>query len=156
MPVQDLAKFGLNHTVGQRVKARCMGNDCFSLLPSNPVFSDKKGSLLVARYIKYIPGKGVTVQLPQNKYGFLPICEITDDLDANVAKLVSEKHIFATRIIDFESKTGKAIVSARQSVITSWSTIQGSSIEFKEFDQKRWSEGNLRNKILKYGGDVAL
>jgi ribosomal protein S1 len=123
-----------------------------------------KGSLVTARVVKHIIGKGVTVQLSHNKeqhqFGFLPTCEITDDLSGNAVKYISDKSVFAARIIDFDAKGGKPVVSARESVVEEegWKTIQptGSSAAFQLADEQRMATGNLRNKILKYGADVAL
>jgi hypothetical protein len=136
---ENLAKFGLNFQVGQSASARFLGNDTFSFLEKPCQMETSKGNLITVRYVKYIPGKGFSVQLPgkSDQYGFLPICEVTDDLDANVAKYVSDRRIFAARVISLEPKTGKPILSCRQSVIDSWPIIHGTSLKFKDFDQKR-------------------
>ena len=51
-------------------------------------------------------------------------------------------------------------MSARESVVNddSWQHIrpEGQSIHFQEYDKLNQASGNLRNKILKYGANVAL
>jgi hypothetical protein len=135
-----------NLKVGQRVDAWYIGNGNFSLLEKPmPKVSLSKGSLITARFVKHVVGKGVTVQLShnqeQNQFGFLPICEITDDLAGNAVKHIADRSIFVARIIDFDSKGGKPIISARESVVddASWASIlpAGSSAVFKQNDEER-------------------
>lgn len=140
-----------------------IGNGQFSLCDKakgEKKINAVKGGLFTVRFVKFVNGKGVTVQYSQDQFGFVPICEITDDLNSNVVKYISEKAVFAARVIDFDPKANKPIFSARESVVdeASWSSISpsGSSIAFKEHDEQRQTAGNLRNKILKYGADVAL
>jgi hypothetical protein len=45
-----------------------------------------KGELVVARFVNVVKGRGVTVQIGDNTYAFIEICEITDDLTGNVFK----------------------------------------------------------------------
>jgi hypothetical protein len=79
--------------------------------------SFKKGDLLTVRFVKYIIGKGLSVQLAlarnDHQYGFIPICELSDEIKGNAARMISERSIFAARVIEFESKTGKPILSTR-------------------------------------------
>jgi len=168
VPTSQLVEFGYipqsKFKVGQRLEATYLGNDQFSLLPTAWKKKDvKKGDLVTVRFVKNISGKGVTVQVAhnkQNQFGFVPICEITDEVNANVVRFVEDKKVFAARVIDFDTKSGKPVLSARESVVDDklWKFTQpeGTSIEFKEADEERQSQGNLRNKILKYGADVAL
>lgn len=80
----------------------------------------------------------------EHQFGFVPICEITDEMNANVLKDI--KAVFAARVIDFEQKTGKPILSARESIVNSktWTNIspEGTSIAFKEQDDPVQSVGN--------------
>jgi len=56
-----------NLKVGQRVDACYIGNGNFSLL-QKPITKVGliKGSLVIARFVKHVVGKGVTVQLSHN------------------------------------------------------------------------------------------
>lgn len=46
----------------------------------------KKGELVTARYVGIVKGRGVTVQIGENSFGFVEICEITDEISGNVFK----------------------------------------------------------------------
>lgn len=151
--------------LGQTIEATYIENESFSLTGQAEKAGEvKKGDLVAVRFVKYIPGKGLTVQLSLSKkghqYGFVPICEITDENEPTVVERIFKAGIFAARVIDFETKTGKPILSAREFATTdaTWKTIGGdaSSIAFKKADEINQSCGNLRNKILKYGADVAV
>lgn len=76
--------------------------------------------MVTARYVKYIPGKGVTAQISlakaDHQFGFVPICEISDENLPNVVQHLVNAGVFAARIIDFETKTGKPILSTRSFV----------------------------------------
>ena len=49
------------------------------------------------------------------------------------------------------------MLSARHSVIADWSLIsQGATATFQQQDQKLQSQGNLRNKILKFGARLSI
>ena len=76
---------------------------------------------MTVRFVKYIAGKGVSAQLTLSKadhqFGFVPICELTDEINQNIVEQISTSCIFAARVIDFETKTGKPILSARESVV---------------------------------------
>jgi len=144
MSASELAKFGYVSSafkVGQRVNATYLGGGNFSLIEKTKL-SLTKGSLVIARFVKHVLGKGVTVQISHNKeqhqFGFIPICEITDEINANVVKYIADKSVFAARIIDFDQKVGKPILSARESIVDekSWKNIcpEGTSIAFKEAD----------------------
>jgi len=50
----------------------------------------KDGELVVVRFVKAIPGKGVTVQITESEYGFIDITEISDGLVPNVTSLPRE------------------------------------------------------------------
>ena len=43
---------------------------------------------MTARYVRVVKGKGVTVQLDESTYGFIEMCEITDQLAGNVFKVL--------------------------------------------------------------------
>lgn len=116
------------------------------------------------RYVAYIAGKGLQVQLTLAKsdhmFGFIPVCELSDSITGNAPKDYAEKCIFAARVIDFEPKSGKPILSSRTSVVDAqtWKTMspESTSLVFKQADQKNQFDGNMRNKIIKYGADLAL
>lgn len=97
------------------------------------------------RYVKYITGKGISVQLSISKsdqqFGFIPLCELFDLNDSNIAHLFAENaqtRVFAARVIDFENKTGKPILSSRASVTSkeTWRSMspEGTSLAFKQDD----------------------
>ena len=49
------------------------------------------------------------------------------------------------------------MLSSRQSVIDRWDTIySGSTAAFTNYDKQNQAQGNLRNKILKFGNKLAL
>lgn len=141
---ENLQEFGYiisKHKVGQKVEATYLGNGQFSLLEKLPKQKDyKKGDLLTARFVKHVPGKGVTVQTghKDNQFGFIPLCEITDEVNANVISHLATKGIFAARVIGHDTKSGKVHLSTRESVLdeSSWKLIKpdGTSLEFKEHD----------------------
>ena len=99
--------------------------------------------MITARFVKHVPGKGVTVQTgyKDNQYGFVPLCEITDEVNANATDYLSTIGIFAARVIGHDPKSGKVHLSTRESVLdeNSWKLIKpdGTSLEFKELDQSR-------------------
>ena len=70
-------------------------------------------------------GKGVTVQVGDGLFGFIEMCEITDEISGNVFKYLAQKSIFAARVIDLD-KNGKLQLSARDSVVddNSWRHIR--------------------------------
>lgn len=71
-------------------------------------------------------------------FGFIPICELTDQINGNAVSEQADKSIFAARIIDFEAKTGKPILSTRESVVKAetWKNIEpeSTSLAFKQED----------------------
>lgn len=111
--VTELAKFGSQiiqskkYFVGQIISATYVGRGQFSLL-EKPITKKnyKKGELVAARYVKHVAGRGVTVQISDNVFGFIEMCEITDEISGNVIRYLSEKSIFAARVIDTD-KNGK-------------------------------------------------
>lgn len=117
------------------------------------------GSLVVVRYVKPVQGFGVTVQLDEKTFGMIELCEVTDEVAANVAQSACERGIFLARIIGTDKK-GRLQLSSRESVVDQemWNLTKpdGSSAHFKTADQKRQSNGNLRNAILKYGAKLVL
>ncbi len=44
----------------------------------------KQGDMILARYIKSVPSKGVSVQIAANKLAYVDVTEITDELQPNV------------------------------------------------------------------------
>ena len=122
--------------IGKSISVTYTGKGQFSLLDKqNKKGALKKGDLVVARYVKHIGGRGVTVQLPGNQFGFIELCEITDEISGNVVKHLADRSIFAARVIDFD-KNGKMQLSARESVVGEmrWKDIrpEGASIRFQE------------------------
>ena len=76
-----------------------------------------KGDLVVARLVKGVNGKGITVQLTPTHFGFIEMAEITDDLVGNVIETLSQvQPIFPARIISFD-KNQKPLLSSRESVV---------------------------------------
>lgn len=166
--VQELAKFGSQiiqskgYFVGQTISVTYAGRGQFSLLEkliTKNKSGYKKGELVTARYVKHVAGRGVTVQISDGIFGFIEMCEITDEISGNVIKYLSEKSIFAARVIDTD-KHGKLQLSTRESVLdeNAWKEIrpEGTSIRFQEQDADQQARGNQRNKILKYGAKIAL
>jgi hypothetical protein len=61
------------------------------------------------------------------------------------------RQLFVARVIDTDKK-GRLMLSARDSVIQNWAAItSGSTAQFQQLDSKLQQQGNLRNKILKFG-----
>ena len=49
------------------------------------------------------------------------------------------------------------MLSSRESVIENWNAIVGgSTVAFQQFDSKNQKQGNLRNKIIKFGPKLAV
>jgi hypothetical protein len=62
-----------------------------------------KGDVRVVRYVKGVTGKGVTVQITPNLYGFIEMAEITDDLIGSVLDNLSLiQPLFVARVIAFD------------------------------------------------------
>ena len=40
--------------------------------------------MVTVRYVKPVKGKGVTVQIDSDTYGFIEMCEVTDEVSGNV------------------------------------------------------------------------
>ena len=103
VPVEELAKHGSQillskkFKVGQRVEVTHIGNNEFSLLSNNGDVAKKtkksskyqKGDLVITRYVKHVRGRGVTVQVGDGLFGFIEMCEITDEISGNVFKYLS-------------------------------------------------------------------
>lgn len=68
------------------------------------------------RYIKSVQGFGVTVQLDEKTFGMIELCELNDEVAANVARDFADKGVFLARIIGTDKK-GRFQLSSRQSVI---------------------------------------
>ena len=135
-------------------------NGQFSILKKDVEKKIAKGDLVVARLVKGVNGKGITVQTAPNQFGFIEMAEITDDLVGSVIDTLSElQPLFPARVIGLD-KNQKTVLSSRDSVVDpkSWEVIgpSGKSGQFQKFDEKYQLTGNMRNKILKYGAEVAL
>jgi translation initiation factor 2 alpha subunit (eIF-2alpha) len=86
-----------------------MSNGQFSMLEKcvkKDKATYKKGELVIARFVKVVKGRGVTVQVGDNIYAFVEISEITDEITGNVFKHLQKKMIFIARVIDHD-KNGK-------------------------------------------------
>ena len=96
------------YSVGKSIQATYIGKGQFSLLEKKTGAKDehKRGDLVTARYVKHLKGRGVTVQIGDDQYGFIEACEITDEISGNVVKNLLDRGIFAARVIDFD-KNGK-------------------------------------------------
>ena len=142
VPTKDLAKFGSDILLAQKlqggsqVAVTYLGDGNFSLLPQRKVvpLQFSKGDLVTARFVKVVRGRGVTVQIDTNVFGFIEQCEITDQLAGNVFKLLEERKVFAARIIDADA-AGKWQLSSRESVIDeeSWTGAVGPQGPSKQF-----------------------
>lgn len=110
------------------------------------------GTKALCRYVKFRDGFGATVQITQNQYGFVDLCEIDDDIVPGVNEILKEKMFFFARIIDVYKS--KPQLSARQSLLDDKSyellTNDSSSLEFKEKFGAQKDRGDLRNFIIKY------
>lgn len=99
------------------------------------------------------------MQLDEKTFGNIELAEITDEVSSNVILFAKEKSVFLARVID-QDKKGKLMLSARQSIVdeVSWKHTrpEGASAHFQQMDVKNQRHGNLRNKILKFGGKVAI
>ena len=97
-------------------------NGEFSLLPSPAVAAAQankltKGDLFVARLVKGVNGKGITVQVTPTQFGFIEMAEITDDLVGSVIETLSQvQPLFPARIIGFD-KNQKPLLSSRESIV---------------------------------------
>lgn len=93
---QDIATHGSQiilskkFKVGQSIEAKYLGNGLFSLIEDDKK-KFQKGDLVTVRYVKNMGGRGITVQLDTNQFGFIEVCEITDEISSNVIKYASEK-----------------------------------------------------------------
>jgi len=71
----------------------------------------------VARLVKGVNGKGITVQITPTHFGFIEMAEITDDLVGSVIETLSQvQPLFPARIIGFD-KNQKPLLSSRESVV---------------------------------------
>lgn len=120
----------------------------------------QKGDKVLVRFVKAVNGKGITVQLDDKTFGFIEICEITDDVVGTVCNhQLQTSPLFVARVICIE-KGDKIMLSSRESIVddAKWALIgpEGKSIHFQKFDEKNQKIGNQRNKIYKYGANAAL
>lgn len=106
---------------GAQVKVFYSKGD-FSLIETDKKDKNKKlqkGDLSIVRFVKAVQGKGITVQLSQQTFGFIPICEVTDDIVGRVLDTqLQTAPVFLARVIDIDQKhSDKLILSSRESVI---------------------------------------
>ncbi|CAI2362226.1 unnamed protein product [Moneuplotes crassus] len=120
-----------------------------SLIPPEQERSVKRfeeGSKALCRYVKFKNGFGATVQLSPTKYGFIDICELTDEIEK------FDKTLFFARVIDV-SQT-KIQLSARDSLVDDEKYkilgTDGTSLEYKKAFGESQKKGDLRNLIIKY------
>lgn len=118
MSTTELAQFGSSYLeggaqklkAGNRVDVRYIGNGRFSMLLDEDKSDLEIGKLVTARFIKVVPGKGISVQISSQKgsevYGFIEVCEITDEIVGNVFQLVQSRRVFAARLIG-QDKQGR-------------------------------------------------
>lgn len=113
MGVDELSKFGSqvfaerNFKIGQKINVTFLGNGQFSMQDNTADQKTfKRGQLVIARYVKLVKGRGITVQINSSTFGFIEVCEITDDISGNVFKFLQKKSVFAARVIDHD-KNGK-------------------------------------------------
>lgn len=133
------SSFLLNFKEGAQIKVYYQDNGEFSLI--KPTEGNKKGDrkiqkgdLFVARLVKGANGKGVTVQISPNQFGFISMAEITDDLVGSVIETLSQlQPLFPARVIGLD-KNQKPVLSSRDSVVAqkSWELIapSGKSAHF--------------------------
>jgi len=120
--------------IGQKLSVKYIQNGQFSLLDS--IFKEKttykKGELVTARYVGIVKGRGVTVQVGESTFGFVEICEITDEISGNVFKHLQKKMVFTARVIDHD-RNGKMQFSTRESVVDqeSWASIKPEATTLK-------------------------
>lgn len=147
------------YSVGQQVEVTYLEKNQFSLLKNTGKQNRKRGDLVTVRYVNSVKGKGMTVQIDSKTYGFLEMSEVTDQFVGNVFSYVQKKNVFVARIIDTD-KNGKLQVSSRESIIDDslWKQIrpEGTTVKFQEQDAQNSKNANQRNRILKFGPNVAL
>ena len=102
---QDIIKHGeqiirsQKFSVGKKIEVTYLGGSNFSLLEKKLIgsFADgkqkqyKKGQLLTVRAVKPVIGKGVTVQYDAENFGFIEMCEVTDEICGNVFQELMQK-----------------------------------------------------------------
>lgn len=95
------------------------------------------GALVIVRYVKYLQGYGITVQIDEKTFGMIELCELTDEVAANVARFTADRGVFLARIIGTDKKS-RFQLSSRESVVDQemWSLTKpdGASAHFKTAD----------------------
>ena len=104
-----------NFKEGQKVKL--VYNNGKFVCPGISKQEFAKGDLAVVRFVKAIKGFGVTVQLNQKTFGSIELCELSDDITANVAAEAQKRGVFIARVID-QDKKGRLQLSARESILS--------------------------------------
>ena len=126
----------------------------FTTTPTPKQFA--KGDLLPVRFVKSNPGYGISVQLSEQTFGAIEVCELSDDITHSLVQQLRQKKVFLARVIDTDKK-GRLMLSARESLVESWEVVYtGATAVFQKFDEKNQSQGNLRNKIVKFGPKLAV
>lgn len=54
--------------------------------------------------MKALQGFGVTVQLDEKTFGMIELCELTDEVVANVTRSIADRGVFLSRIIGNDKK----------------------------------------------------
>lgn len=133
----------VNGNTKKETKIQC------SLVPPNEEKSTEnivKGSKVLVRFVKSKPGFGYTVQYGPEKYGFVDICELSDEIG------VEKKQICFGRIID--AMRDKPMISTRDSLVDDQKYKilgpEGTSLEFKKMFGEAQKNGDIRNMIVKY------
>lgn len=93
---------GKKYKIGQRVALVFKQGRFVPVDAKKPVF--EIGTLVIARYVKTLQGFGVTVQLDEKTFGMIELCELTDEVVANVARSVADRGVFLARIIGTDKK----------------------------------------------------
>jgi predicted RNA-binding protein with RPS1 domain len=100
--------------------------------------------------VNFKPGFGATVQISKDKYGFIDITEISDELEPRVDLVLSKKAIFTARVLEI----GKYQLSIRESMIdnSKYQILQpsGTSLQYKKEFGVAESQGDIRNLIYKF------
>jgi predicted RNA-binding protein with RPS1 domain len=144
-----LAKF----KPGQRIEVTFRKGQFYLYQPPS---NFKRGDLCIARYVKQQQGHGCTVQLTRDCFGSIQYCEITDEILGAQCSWLKTKGVFLARVIDTD-KNGRPRLSTRQSVLADWQLIsQGATAHFQQQDQSLQAQGNLRNKLLKFGPKLSI
>ena len=114
----------------------------------------KVNDLVSLRVLKRINGKGLVVELPNSKSGFIDICEVTDEIHPNPLEKFAIGFITLGRIlgINEDLSHNQYLISLRDSVVIDSLfniIINGSSIQFLNKFNDFEKHCDFRNKIMK-------